>query len=47
METSIEQYDSPTIEIYEIILESGIVLSVFGEAGAAGKALEYRESEEW
>lgn len=40
------KYESPSMEIYEIILEDGISLSVFGEAGAAGKVLEYRSHEE-
>lgn len=40
------KYETPSVEIYEIILEDGIALSIFGEAGAAGKALEYRTTEE-
>ena len=47
METSLNKYNSPKVEIFEIALENGILMSVFGEEGAAGNALKYIENGEW
>ena len=47
MKTSLDKYNSPKIEIFEIVPENGMLMSVFGEAGAAGKALNYIENGEW